>query len=405
MNRVKKRLIGIILVIFVIVGVGGGIAAYNLLGPVTTRVIKPLPDVLTFLNGSKVSTPEEWELRRAELKELLQRIEYGHMPGRPDALRAKRVATSNLTNGTVDRVILTIIPSNATPDITINFTVWVFKPNGPGPFPTVIKVAPDGMDSQKFFNETILARGYMYVCYNHIELDPDTCGYDVDGPCQQAYPDYDWGSLAVWAWGAMRVADYILGEPWVDSPDGTPPTNPDMLIITGHSRKGKTALLAGAMDERFTMVVPNGSGCGGAGSFLVQGARCETLASITSPFRYKSWFHVNFSEYAHQEHRLPFDQHFLRALVAPRVVLSTDGLGDFWANPLGTQVVYEATQRVYDFLNVSSKNGIHFRTGGHGFLPEDFQVLLDFADQQLLGLDRDVNTTVTPFKTDPAWFE
>ena len=99
---------------------------------------------------------------------------------------------------------------------------------------------------------------------------------------QSAYPSYSWGSLGVWAWGASRVVDYLIGEGWVDAPNGIPDADPTKLIITGHSRRGKTALLAGAMDERFAMVVPNGSGCGGTGSFLVQGCACETIQLITS---------------------------------------------------------------------------------------------------------------------------
>jgi (4-O-methyl)-D-glucuronate---lignin esterase len=248
--------------------------------------------------------------------------------------------------------------------------------------------------------ETVLQREYIFACYQHWDLDPDTNGYDIVGPCQAAYPNYDWGTIAVWAWGAMRVADYLLGEPWVSSPINAPNADPDKLIVTGHSRRGKTALVAGAFDERFDFVDPNGSGCGGAGSFFVQGVNSETLGSITSALRYKSWFQEDFGIYGGMEAALPFDQHFMRALVAPRIILSTDGSDDLWANPIGTQAVFEAAQPVFDFLNVSDHNAIHFREGGHGFLAEDFKALMDFADKTLLGKNVAGNFYMTPYNYD-----
>ena len=65
------------------------------------------------------------------------------------------------------------------------------------------------------------------------------------GPAQLAYSDHDWGTLAVWAWGATRVVDYL------ESRDDVVMSH---LGIAGHSRGGKMALLAGALDERFQLV-------------------------------------------------------------------------------------------------------------------------------------------------------
>jgi len=362
-------------------------------------IVKPFPNPFIFNNGTQVTTQEDWAVRREEIKEILLDIEYGHMPGRPDALQAEEISSEVRADGSTAKVVeLSIIPSNATPNTMIKFMVWIYIPSGTGPFPTVVKVAQDGTGSQTEMNQKIVERGYIYVCYNHTALDPDTKGYDEAGPCQIAYPSYDWGSIAVWAWGAMRVADYLLGEIWVNAPDGIPNVNPGKLIVTGHSRRGKTALLAGALDERFAMVVPNGSGCGGAGSFLVQGIFGEKLADITSVFTWKSWFQKDFSQYAGREIDLTFDQHFLRALVAPRIVLSTDGIGDLWANPSGTQAVYEATIPVFAFLGALNNNAIHYRGGFHAFSEEDFNVLLDFADKMLLGKDITGDFYMTPFK-------
>lgn len=362
-------------------------------------IIKPFPNPFIFNNGTQVANQADWRFRREEIKEILLDIEYGHMPGRPDALNASEISSEVRTDGSIAKVVeLSIVPSNATPNIMINFTIWIYIPSGAGPFPTIVKVAQDGTGSQTAMNQNIVARGYMYVCYNHTALDPDTGGYDEVGACQTAYPSYDWGSVAVWAWGAMRVADYLLGEIWVNAPNGIPNVDPGKLIVTGHSRRGKTALLAGALDERFAMVVPNGSGCGGAGSFLVQGIFCEKIVDITSVFTWKAWLQKDFNQYAGKEIDLPFDQHFLRALVAPRIVLSTEGIGDLWANPSGTQAVYEATIPVFVFLGAQNNNAIHYRGGFHAFSEEDFNVLLDFADKMLLSKDITGEFYMTPFK-------
>ena len=383
-----------------------GISTYALYGLYRLdkpQIIKPFPDPFIFNNGTRVQTEADWQERRIEIKETLLGLEYGHMPhSHPDNITAQVIQSTSLDGGhTLNTTKISITPNSSQPSIRINFTIWVYIPNGTGPFPTIVKVSPDGTGSQEEMSQKILARGYMYVCYDHTELDPDTQGYDIQGPCQQAYPSYDWGSLAVWAWGAIRVADFLLNESWVDAPDGVPNVDPNVLIITGHSRRGKTALLAGALDERFTMVVPNGSGCGGLGSFLVQGFFSETIESIASPHRYKSWFQEDFGEnYGGKENTLPFDQHFLRALVAPRIILSTDATEDFWANPIGTQAIYEATNPVYEFLNATMNNTIHYRSGGHAFTAHDFEVLLNLSDKLLLGKIITGDFYMTPYNID-----
>ncbi|NMC05137.1 MAG: hypothetical protein GYA24_08000, partial [Candidatus Lokiarchaeota archaeon] len=248
-------------------------------------VIKAFSDPFVFNNGTRVADAAGWEARRVEIKALLLGTEYGTMPGPPDHVRVTETATTDLGGGrTLHAVTLTMIPDNATPSNAFNASAWIYVPNGTGPFPAVMKVGKDGDG----FNVPAMDRGYVLACFNHKDLDPDTEGYDVVGPAQLAYPGYSWGSIAVWAWGAMRLADYLLGAPWVNATGAhVPSIDASVLAITGHSRTGKVALLAGGLDERFTMVVPNGSGCGGAGSFLVQGPAAETIALVTWEALYK----------------------------------------------------------------------------------------------------------------------
>lgn len=362
------------------------------------RIIKPVPNLLVFDDGSLVQTEDDWNIRRQEVKEKIIETEYGSIPGRPDAINLTQISYQALTGGhSLTIYNITIIADNDTLSNAFDVRLWLYCPSGSGPFPAIVKVSPDGTGTQEPMNQTILNRGYVYACYDHTALDPDTKGHDIEGPCQQAYPGYSWGSLGVWAWGAMRIVDCLVNESWVNDTASLPEINADQLIVTGHSRRGKTALLAGVLDERIDMVVPNGSGCGGAGSFLIQGLGSETIALITSPHLYKSWFNEDFHQYACNERALDFDQHFMRALVAPRLILSTDGLGDDWANPIGTQAMYQASQPVFDLLGVLENNAIHYRLGGHGFLAEDFSVLLNFADKMLLGKSVSDEFYMTPY--------
>ncbi|HOZ49516.1 MAG TPA: hypothetical protein PLO37_14000 [Candidatus Hydrogenedentes bacterium] len=327
--------------------------------------VKEFPDPFRFDDGTRVASVKDWPRRRDEMKECILAIEYGHVPPPPGNVEVAREDAPEVTNE--GRTFSQRVVLRFGPDKALETNVCVYRPNDKtGPFPTIVRIGP-GDDMASEMNE----RGYAFVAFEHRDLDPDTEGHDVVGPAQQAYPDNDWASLGVWAWGASRVVDYLETCPWA---------NTAQLVITGHSRTGKTALLAGALDERFAMVVPNGSGCGGSGAFRVMGTGAETLDLITRPERFASWFHKDFHRFARREDRLPFDQHFLKALVAPRMLLTTDALGDYWANPLGTQATFLAVQPVFDFLGASDHSAIHFRKGGHDQLPEDFRALLDFAD-------------------------
>ncbi len=397
----RKLIILIVSITLFLIGVPGIFLTSYQIRLHNPKVLGELPDVLSFNNGTQVDSSSAWDIRRDEIKILLEDFEYGHMPGRPDAIQAHLLSTNSLLrDGLVEKYNITVVPSNETAASQFNFTLWLYLPSGSGPFPAIVKVSPDGTGNQVPIAQTVIDRGFIFACFEHTELDPDISGEDVIGPAQKAYPDQDWGSLAIWAWGAMRVADFLIQEPWVQSDSSFPSVNKSQLIVTGHSRRGKTALVAGAFDERFAMVVPNDSGTGGASSYFIQGFFCERIRGLTTNRRYSYWFQEDFGQFTGKEETLPFDQHFLRALVAPRLLLVTDALGDYWANPPGNQAMYLACQPVFDLLQVSDHNAQHFRTGGHGFLEEDFDVLFGFADSMLLGQSSSIDFYRLPFRFD-----
>ena len=348
-------------------------------------IVKEPQDLLERTDGGRITTEQDWFERREKLKEVVLDLEYGHIPPHPEKITITELdAEEHDGLGVTYHLIFSVVPDKSEPKALIHYSVWCSIPKGDGPFPAVVKVSPDGEGTQTPIAEYMMERGYVFACYNHKQLDPDTHGSAPKGIVQRAYPKYDGGSLAIWAWGAMRVVDFLVREPWIVNKSVVPPVSSDKIIVCGHSRRGKTALLAGAIDERFAIVAPNCSGCGGAGSLLVLGPGAQDIGSIASKHRHGSWFGPNFAYFMNNEKELPFDQHALRALVAPRMILSNDAFGDLWANPIGVQVMYEKAQPVFDLLRVPKHNAIHFREGGHAFGIPDFKVILDFADMMLL---------------------
>lgn len=332
--------------------------------------IPELPDLFTMADGTRVSTVEQWKQRRQEIAQIIQYFEYGHLPPRPDQVVAKRLTRQDAKshpNAIRESIQLSIGSQHQLP-----LDVAIHLPKSDKPCPVI--VMPVYRITELPCLPMLLDAGFALVQFERDDLAPDQS--DKRGPAQAAYPNSDWGTLAVWAWGAMRVVDYLESRPAIDM---------NRIIVTGHSRDGKAALLAGALDERFAIVAPNGSGCGGAGCFRNTPPTAETLAKITDPERFGYWFHPRLRWFKDQEARLPLDQHFVKALVAPRALLCTEARDDLWANPLGTRRTSLAARDVYSFLSAENKLGLSYRDGQHDQTLKDWQTLLSFAQWHFFG--------------------
>jgi len=357
------------------------------------RLIKQLPNPFLFSDGRIASNLGDWEIRRFEICRMLLDLQYGTIPPAPDTVHVDTVNSQQITNKHhCDQLRFSFVPDKRHTKISFDLDVKFYRPSatiiekrkkiannfGQDGLPVLIYVG-DLSDMDRM--SILLDNGYAILSYQNNQLEPMEMGKPIVGPARTAYQklslDYTWGSISVWAWGAIRLLDYALSLPEVDS---------RRIMVSGHSRNGKTALLAGGIDDRFALVNPAGSGCAGAGSYLALDKGCEDLAALTSRDRWWSWTHAEFENWAGREEELPFDQHFLMGLVAPRPILRTEGIDDEWANPKGTAVAFLATQPIYDFLKVSSKNGIYIRSGGHHQSQEDFEALRIFADWHLFGL-------------------
>lgn len=387
-----------------------------------------LPDPLAMLDGTRVTTPAEWrEKRRPELQKLFQHYMYGYFPPKPAnvAFKVERIDKQALGGKATLKEITISFGPPATPKIQL----MLFVPNKrSGPAPVFVGMnfcgnhtlvtdpkvrlpeswLPDrcpgaknnratdagrGKQVDVWAIEQTIDRGYAVATLYCGDVDPDTAakrlGIQPHLRKAGAQPGpHDWGTIAAWAWGIMRAVDYLVQDPDIDA---------GRIIVVGHSRLGKTALLAAAFDERIAIAMPHQAGCGGTGpSRRIGDKGAESVKRINTSFPH--WFNGAFKEFNDQPDRLPFDQHCLVALVAPRPVLFTNAVEDTWANPTGQFEVLKAAEPVYRLLGAGGLEakampatnklsggtlGYYIRPGKHSMTPRDWRVFLDYADRHL----------------------
>jgi (4-O-methyl)-D-glucuronate---lignin esterase len=326
-----------------------------------------LPDLFTLNNGSRVETEQDWLKRRTEVSQLILDIEYGEIPPYSIPIKSYLLHPHNvkyLNNAKHIQYKLSFGEMNE-----CSFILDLLIPEGEGPFPVIL----NGDNCWRYPDQValeVLKHNFILATFNRTEIAPDNYSSVRDFGIYNLYPDSDFGAITAWAWGYQRAIDFLVTLDKV---------NTEKIAITGHSRGGKAVLLAGATDERIAITSSNNSGCGGAGCFKLTEPGCEKLADIIKAVPY--WFSPKLQEFINREEDLPFDQHFLKAMIAPRVLLTTEGNNDIWANPLGTQQTHNAAQEVFNFLGVEKNINIHFRDDGHGYTVADWQYFLNFCLQ------------------------
>jgi hypothetical protein len=317
-----------------------------------------LPDLLQFDSGERVNNPAQWALRRHEVQRHLLPLAYGEFPPVPRKTHCV-VLHSNVLRNFANA---TLITCRVETDGQHAFLLRAFVPAGLDWVPVVLNGDACWHYATDRVVTEVLRRGIAFAQFNRVEVAAD------------ATHNLPHSTLAAWAWAYHRAVDALCQMPFV---------KPNSIAVVGHSRGGKAALLAGATDERIAITSANNSGAGGAGCFRWTGLGAETLADILGTYGY--WFGPHLKNYLGRVNELPFDQHFLKALVAPRALLTTEARGDLWANPEGTQVTHEAAQAVYALLNVPQRIVVQWRDGGHEHSFADWCALLDYCELILNG--------------------
>lgn len=341
--------------------------------------VEALPDALIRGDGAAITSPDDWPQRRAELLALILHYEYGVPPPAPLAgetraaeMQSRLIRPANVRQ---KQFKVTCGPSAKEVSFVLDLqfpsvpkaTTSSFIPPPPTKFPVIVRGDWGWHKTSDEIATLVLSRGYALAEFNRLELAPDNARRDSG--LYVPYPAGDFGSIAAWAWGYLRCVDVLSTLPEIDA---------TKIAITGHSRGGKAALLAGALDERIALVNSNASGCGGTACYRSPAPGAETMADITERFPF--WFTPGLRKFVGRETRLPFDQHALRACIAPRALLDTQGLEDEWASPVDARRTHDAAMPVFALLGAADKQAIHYRPGKHEHNEQDWSALLDFAD-------------------------
>ena len=366
------------------------ITEYELLGK--------LPDPFILDSGERLTKPEQWDIRRKEIYKTAVELQYGTQPPLPEFLDVELICASEWGN--------TYIIHTGTKENPVSFHMHLLFPyDRSRKYPVII----DG-DScwmyymDKEFLMPALNNGIGWVLFDRTELAHDL-NYEGRGHGQlyKTYPGYTFGALGAWAWGYSRCADALEK---IDVP-----VDLDWIAFSGHSRGGKTAALAGAVDTRARVVNPNETCAGACGCYRIHmkgvygdqpELKSETLADIYRVFPF--WFGEGMADYTECEDNLPFDAHFLKAMAAPRILLVGEAAGDLWANPVGSWQTSVAANEVYKFLGEDDGLFWYYRPGTHGHKPTDVEMLVNVIRHKRDGIPVDERMFKLPFKApEPAF--
>ncbi len=351
-----------------------------------------LPDLLTAADGTPVRTVADWQRRRHEIRAILDHYQLGSYPPPPPKMLVEELSAcrDEATGGTLKRLRLLYGPvaegvaaeqGVAWHDYSTYRAAQVhaelYLPPGEGPFPAVVGIgyrregrpptgdlwAALGGQLQDRLAPYAARRGYAVCLFDTIDAFA----------ARDAFVGCDENELVWWAYAASRCLDHLLCLPQVDAAH---------IAVAGHSRGGKMAAVAMAVDERFAAGIAShpGAGAGTVAPWRYLGEKNggETLEYSTRVYPY--WNHPRLRFFAGRENHLPFDSHFLLALAAPRALLIGEGEADDVDECWGGQQAYLATREVYRLLGFPEQLGIVFHPGGHDIPATALEGYVDWLD-------------------------
>ena len=334
--------------------------------------------------------PSPLGLSKSEIIDVFLREEYGYLPARPYSVTTTvENVDERFCAGKAPLQTLTLSCKSEWGEFS--FPVYYVAPKNKRNIPCFIHINfRDNIPDRYQPTEELIDRGYatLTFCYKDITSDD---GDFTDGLAGVIYPDgkresTDCGKIGLWAWAAMTVMDFAQTLPELDK---------ERICVAGHSRLGKTALLVGALDERFYCAFSNDSGCSGAA--ISRNKEGETVKKIFNVFPF--WFCENYKKYADNENALPFDQHWVIAANAPHKAYVASAAEDSWACPKNEYLACVAADEYFNSLGLEGfihpdrlpevgesfhggNIGYHLRSGAHYFSREDWLRYIDFLEEK-----------------------
>lgn len=344
-----------------------------------------LPNVLQFNNGKYVTNITEWKKRREEIKQILLNEEYGHIITKPHVpITFETIKEDDKYCGakfTYKEVKLTLHIGNE----KYSFPIILSIPKDEQPLKTFLYLSLQSEFPNKYLPvEEICDNGFAVVQLYYADITSDDDDFE-NGLSKYFFNDENsrnFGKISIWAWAACHVMDFMQNIQEIDK---------NNIAIVGHSRLGKTALLASAFDERFKITFSNDAGQ--SGDSLSRGKSGEHIKEICERFPY--WFTPKYYNYINQENKLPFDQHFLLSLIAPRNLYVASASDNSWADPYSQYLALMATNPVYEIYNFPGlisdytmpeigqqlkwgKIGYHIRKGWHFLSRYDWNMFMEY---------------------------
>ena len=387
-------------------------------------------------------TKEEWEKEeRPRTLQLFRDIMYGQMPGKPDsltfellsqkddaldglAIRKEIRINSDMKDGRHHHLdMMLYVPKNAkapspvfvglsfggnhaiTPedDVRIVHGVYHGSSKGKGYLGRVSgKRRSYALEAYNIVEA--IKRGYAIATASYLQACPDHLNGMRMSPFALVCPPEDirteymvpfseakagkwlrpYSIIGAWAWCYSIMLDALEKEPLVDA---------TKAITVGHSRLGKTALWAAANDQRFAGAISNNSGSAGASL-----SRRNFGENLRIDYWEKgTWLCGKIVEYIDNVEELPFDQHQLLALIAPRGIYVASATEDLNADPKGEFLSLKAASPAWKLYGMPTMenaewpapdtpihNGVmhyHLRTGKHAINAKDWANYYDFADR------------------------
>ncbi len=337
-----------------------------------------MPDPFKKEDGTRM-TPEEWYAQRHKIRDFIIDFEFGGMPPRPEVVKYEKL--NHAAPGGQTSEWYRITAGSKVRQLTFMLEMYIPCVEGEK-YPVLLTGDGCYANMESDVVKSAMSRGMIAAKFNRLEIAKDIMGepkagtaYDRTGGLYDVYPEHkEFTAISAWAWGYMVVMDVFEQMSFVDETE---------VGITGHSRGGKTVMLAAVADERIKYVCPNNSGCHGAVSYRTvvtdQGDRCrrsERLEDMLKVIRH--WMGDKLEPYSGREQDLPYDMHYFGALVAPRYWLQNEGMQDYWINPIGAWQNFMAVKECFKYLGCEDHAAAWFRPGEHRHKLPDYEEFMDF---------------------------